>query len=753
MGTRERRERSNASDELLAELFRGALRVSNISEEEIALAAVGGFGRGELSPGSDLDIIFIHTGLNEEKLSIFVKAMLNPLWSEGKQIDYSVRTRKETKQVARGDIKVALGLLDIRHLAGRQDLNDAVGGDAVKQWRKHIEDYLVMLKAAIEDRTNIFGEMAFLLEPDLKESRGGLRDITALRAIAISEFVPVALDRLAESEALIASTRDALHGVTRRTRDQLLLTEQDAVAVSMSIENADILMLQLSKAARAVDYVMQLTWHRIDEQTRESRFRRSRRVPIAKGLERYRNEIGVIGGYAISEDGGLGLRAASFAAQRGVRLSLETVVKIAADFQPLTTPWPRQSREDLVAFIGAGAAMVDVFESLDQENLIEKWIPEWEHVRFLPQRNVLHHHTVDRHMLETAVRAAALTREVHRPDLLLVGALLHDIGKGYEHKDHSEYGAELIYPLALRIGFSEEDASLLSKMVLHHLLLPTVATRRDIDDPQTIEYVRNLVGNAQLLELLHALSIADGEATGRTAWSDWKAGLVENLVKKTLLAMQGIAPAPQPELSPQQLEKAATGELSVDVVDRGDTLEIEIIAPDRTGLLAAITAVFTVTRMDVRSAKTRTVGVTAVMNWIVNVDINAAIPSTSGLINLIESALVGTEDLQIRINERIRSYRRRPGILVPPPVVTAITQIVTDATIIEVRMHDRPALLYTVTTAISGFGVDIKGAIVSTLGAEAFDTLYVTDSTGAPLGEDKASELATELQIILSAED
>lgn len=753
MGTRERRERSNASDELLAELFRGALRVSNISEEEIALAAVGGFGRGELSPGSDLDIIFIHTGLNEEKLSIFVKAMLNPLWSEGKQIDYSVRTRKETKQVARGDIKVALGLLDIRHLAGRQDLSDAVGGDAAKQWRKHIEDYLVMLKAAIEDRTNIFGEMAFLLEPDLKESRGGLRDITALRAIAISEFVPVALDRLAESEALIASTRDALHGVTRRTRDQLLLTEQDAVAVSMSIENADILMLQLSKAARAVDYVMQLTWHRIDEQTRESRFRRSRRVPIAKGLERYRNEIGVIGGYAISEDGGLGLRAASFAAQRGVRLSLETVVKIAADFQPLTTPWPRQSREDLVAFIGAGAAMVDVFESLDQENLIEKWIPEWEHVRFLPQRNVLHHHTVDRHMLETAVRAAALTREVHRPDLLLVGALFHDIGKGYEHKDHSEYGAELIYPLALRIGFSEEDASLLSQMVLHHLLLPTVATRRDIDDPQTIEYVRNLVGNAQLLELLHALSIADGEATGRTAWSDWKAGLVENLVKKTLLAMQGISPAPQPELSPQQLEKAAAGELSVDVVDRGDTLEIEIIAPDRTGLLAAITAVFTVTRMDVRSAKTRTVGVTAVMNWIVNVDINAAIPSTSGLINLIESALVGTEDLQIRINERIRSYRRRPGILVPPPVVMAITQIVTDATIIEVRMHDRPALLYTVATAISGFGVDIKGAIVSTLGAEAFDTLYVTDSTGAPLGEGKASELARELQIILSAED
>ena len=107
------------------------------------------------------------------------------------------------------------------------------------------------------------------------------------------------------------------------------------------------------------------------------------------------------------------------------------------------TPWPRQTREDLVAFIGAGEAMVDVFESLDQEDLFARWIPEWSHVRYLPQRNVLHHHTVDRHMLETAVRAAALTREVHRPDLLLVGALFHDIGKGYLGEDHSEYGAEL----------------------------------------------------------------------------------------------------------------------------------------------------------------------------------------------------------------------------------------------------------------------------------------------------------------------
>ena len=397
--------------------------------------------------------------------------------------------------------------------------------------------------------------------------------------------------------------------------------------------------------------------------------------------------------------------------------------------------------------------MIDVFESLDQEGLISKWIPEWEHVRFLPQRNVLHHHTVDRHMLETASRAANLTREVHRPDLLLVGALFHDIGKGYVDKDHSEYGAELIGPMARRLGFNANDAATLATMVLQHLLIPTVATRRDIEDPQTIEYVLSLVDSAQTLELLHALCIADGEATGRTAWSDWKARLASNLISRTLSAMHGVDPPPQPELTPAQLAKVSKEELSLEIFEHGDVFDIEIVAPDRVGLLSAIAAVFTVARIDVRSAKTRTVDHVAVMNWIVTADINVPPPSREGLLDLIERALVGTEDLRIRIEERIRAYRRRPGILVPPPVVSAITENVTDATIIEVRMHDRPALLYTVATAISEFGIDIRGAIVSTLGAEAFDTLYVTDVTGAPLSSEHAIDLARRLEIILTSQD
>jgi [protein-PII] uridylyltransferase len=753
MGTRERRERSDASDNELATLFSGALVHSEITEGEISLCAVGGYGRGELAPGSDLDIVLFHTGIAESRLTPFVSHFLNPLWSRGVQVDYSVRTRAQTKSVARNDFKVALGLLDLRYLGGNKALFDGVFADAMKSWRRNIREYLPAISASYEERIKRAGELAFLLEPDLKESRGGLRDINILRSIDRSGLVKVALPRLAESEALLANVRDELHKVTGRHRDQLLLTEQDHVAAALNFQDADLLMTELSKAARAVDYVMQLTWHQISQKLDRSVFgviKKHRRTPLAKGLELYRGEVRVPAGYDVASDPALGLRAAAFAAQRGLRLSVETATAIAANFTPMPEPWPRSAREDLVALLGAGPGMIDAFEALDQEGLIERWIPEWRHVRYLPQRNVLHHHTVDRHMIQTAVQAAALIRNVHRPDILLVAALFHDIGKGFEDKDHSEYGAELIAPLAIRLGFDEYETKLISEMVKHHLLLSAVATRRDLEDPATIEYVKELVKSAELLELLHALSIADGEATGRSAWSEWKASLVADLVRRTLGAMQGVAPAPRLELSTEQLAKVDQNALSVEISAREGFLDIEIISPDRPGLLSTVAAVLSISRLDVRSAKTRTVNNVAVMNWLAAIDINVEQPTAESIIDKLERALSDPEGMQRRIADRIASYRLAPGLFVPAPVVSVFESAATDATIIEVRMHDQPGILYRVSKAISEFGADIRAAIVTTLGAEAFDTIYVTDlAGGGPLHPVEASRLARNLEELL----
>jgi [protein-PII] uridylyltransferase len=756
VGTRERRDRSNQIDKALRVSFLECASKYLSKPELVSLAAVGGYGRGELSPASDLDLLILHTGIEKpEVISDFVSAFLYPLWDQGRAIDHAVRTRSETRELANQDIKVALGLLDLRYIAGNSEISNQVATESLENWRKNRDKFLPKLRKSIQEREMRSGELAFLLEPDLKEARGGLRDVNALRAVEMSGAVSISLARVAESEALLSNVRDVLHGENLKARDLLLLTEQDRVASKMEYANADALMLDIAKAARAVDYLMDSTWHRIDSISGQSWLRRRKNQKFDQGLIILNSEVTIEDGYDIANDSAIGLRAAAAAAQRGLPLSIDACVLLSEKFSALPNPWPKSVLNDLVSLIGAGSSMIRVFEALDQDGLIEKWIPEWSHVRFLPQRNVLHRHTVDRHMLETAVHAAALTRTVTRPDLLLVAALFHDIGKGFPEKDHSDYGEELIRPLAKRLGFDEKDCGTIALLVREHLLLSAVATRRDLEDPATIEFVVERIKDPESLQLLHALSISDGEATGKSAWSDWKAGLVSTLVGKCLASMAGIKPASQPDLIPT---KTITEDLSItilsnensaDALDNLDNIEIEIIARDQTGLLSAVAGLMTISRFNVRSAKTRTTNEIAVMRWIVELDANAQLPSAEKLTDQLKKALSGELDLGRKIEERIENYRKSPGIPTPPPVVFAANDLATNATIIEVRMHDRPGILFSVTRAISRFGVDIKSAIVSTLGAEAFDTLYVTDLEGQPLTGERAQLLATKVENIL----
>lgn len=743
MSTRERRDRSNRIDRELSLLFANSLAKNSLLTDSIALAAVGGYGRGELSPGSDIDITIVHDG-KIKNLEAFVNDLLYPLWSGGIAVDHSVRTLTELAEVAEADVRVILGLLDLRYLCGNPDLISDAQNISLRLWQKRIKRYLPLIKASISERTERSGELAFLLEPDLKEARGGLRDANILRALAKSNFVSVPFEKVSEAEVRLLNVRDALHLIASKPRDQLLLTEQDKVAAKMGYVDADALALDVSKSARTIDYVMDSIWHKIEH--KKSRFRKNKEVSVAKGVAIFDNEV-ILNVAEISENPSVvGLRAAAIAAQKGLPLSPDSALWLSENFQALPTPWPREVREDLISFIGAGRPMVRVFEALDQENLISLWIPEWEHMRFLPQRNVLHRHTVDRHMLETAIEAANSTRTVRRPDLLLFASLFHDIGKGYIDRDHSEYGAELIRNLALRTGFSSEDIEVLELLVLEHLTLSTAATRRDLDDPQTISFVVDKLKNPENLNLLHALSIADGKATGKTAWSDWKARLVKDLVDRALIAMAGQTPIAQPDLT---IPTGYKGELQINLNTRENGYELEILSRDQVGLLAVIAGVISINRLDLRNAKTRTIGEFAIGKWIVSPDVNSEVPTVEKISDQIARGLRGELDIQSRIEDRISAYRKLPGILTPDPVVTALNDIATSATVLEVRMHDRPGILYSVAKSISRLNVDIKAVIISTLGAEAFDTLYVTDLAGNALSEERAKLLATQVETAL----
>ena len=752
MGTRERRTRSNEGDLLLSSLFND----SSANPDEVAIAAVGGFGRGELSPGSDLDIVIIHTGaLDEKELSDLVNKILYPLWDKNVKIDHSVRTRSEMRDAAEADLKVALGLLDIRHICGNVDLVDAVQVDALESWRKNSKSRLSELEDSLLERHQRVGELAYLLEPDLKEARGGLRDITALRAIHRSSVIAVPIERISVAESILANVREALHVVSGRDKDRLLFQEQDKVAEHLGYADADALMSDVAQAARSVDYLLDSTWYRIKHKGRDSAgrfFKRSRSTALSRDITISNKEVVISADADFALDPVIGLRAAASAAQLGLPISMDSLERLSESLSGgiglLTNPWPRDARENLITLIGAGSSMVQIFEALDQEEIIFHWIPEWRAVRSLPQRNVLHRHTVDRHMVETAVQAAALTRQVHRPDILLFSALFHDIGKGTE-EDHSDRGERLIEPLAKRIGFSGEDVETIKLLVKHHLLLSATATRRDLDDPATIASVVEVIPNLQALELLHALSIADGEATGRAAWTDWKASLVADLVKRVALAITDNTVALQPELTVDQRVKADSGALAVSIEDRDSVYAIEIVVPDKTGLLSIVAGVLNLLRLDVRSARTKSHGNSAVMEWIVIPDPHAPALTEKTLHRELEEALRNKSSLTQRIEERIQAYAQLPTIPVPDPVIETFLDAATDATIIEVRSHDRPALLFGIGDTITRSNIDIRSAIVTTLGAEAIDTLYVTEIGGGPLSPERAEEVATRLRAAL----
>ena len=753
MATRERRERSNESDRFLRSLFMSA--ANEISG--VALAAVGGYGRGELSPGSDLDILFLHNGKVDEKvLGELVSKVLYPLWDKSFKVDHSVRTRTETRESARSDLKVALGLLDIRLICGDADLVAAVQHDAIDDWRSNSRERLPQLRSSLIERHKRAGDLAYLLEPDLKEARGGLRDINALRAISISGAALVSLEHISNSESVLMSAREALHTVTGRDKDRLLFQEQDKVAELLKYADADALMSEIAQAARSVDYLLESTWHRLDHRGKDGlgRFLKKPRVTqVAQGISIAHQEVVIDEGFDLANDPLIGLRAAAVAAQAGLPVSPATLQKLAQSYRDgvgkLPNPWPRAARENLIALIGAGNPMVRIWESLDQEEILFEWLPEWRPVRSLPQRNALHRHTVDRHMVETAAYAAALTRKVHRPDLLLFAALFHDIGKGTQ-EDHCDRGEILIEPLARRVGFDESDIKTLKLLVKHHLLLSATATRRDLDDPATIASVTAVIPDLQTLELLHALSIADGQATGRAAWSDWKESLLDDLVRRVTSALTDNTIASQPEFTEEQRVLANSGELLVTIEPRNPDFAIEIIAPDQTGLLSIVAGVLNLARFDVRSARTQTIGASAIMKWIVSPSQFAPSVDAKSIKEAIANALADASDLKERIARRIADYANIPSIPVPSPIVETFMDAATDATIIEVRSHDRPALLFGIGDVITKSQVDIRSAIVTTLGAEAIDTLYVTEIGGGALSADRAHDLAARLTVALA---
>lgn len=728
----------------LVELADGWLSARIADASGVALVAVGGYGRREPAPGSDFDLVLLHDGRTSDVKSV-ADGVWYPLWDAGVGLDHSVRTVAEAADVAASDLKAALGMLDARHVAGDPALTAALREAVYVRWRRDARRRLEELAETTRERWDTSGELAFLLEPDLKDSRGGLRDVHALHAVAASWLVDVPLARIEPAHTLLLDVRGELHRASTRPTDRLVLQEHAAVANALGYDDVDTLMRDVSSAGRAIAFAADESWRRVRAALRPPRRWRQRapvRRPLADDVVEQDGEVVLARDANPARDPVLMLRVAGAAAQEGLPIARHTLDRLAAESAAMPDPWPNAARDWLLALLGAGADAVPVVEALDQAGLLVRLIPEWERVRCKPQRNPVHRYTVDRHLVEAATHAAALARQVARPDLLLLGALLHDIGKGWPG-DHTEAGIAVVPGIARRLGLPEHDIDVLVALVRHHLLLPDTATRRDLDDPATAQLVADAVGDRGTLELLHALTEADALATGPAAWGDWKAGLVTNLVRRASAVLVGAPVETGDGLDETQRSLAVAGELAVHV----DGDRVTVVAPDRPGLLWRWAGVLALHRLTIRAASATSVGPTAVTVFNVSPRFGSP-PDWDRLRADVRRAYDDAIPLAAHLAERERAYARENSHVVPPWVLwdDAASQ---HSSVVEVRTHDSVGLLYRLTHALAEMELDVRSARMSTLGAEVVDAFYIVDADGRPI-EDAARRAAIE-QALLTA--
>ncbi len=690
-----------------------------------ALLAIGGYGRGELTPFSDLDVLLVHRS-KAAKVEPVASAIWYPIWDSGRKLGHAVRSVDEQVSLASDDLDTATSLLTARPIAGDVRLAAEVIEFGKENWTKRRKRFLTELRQRVEDRQAGAGDVAYLLEPDLKDGHGGLRDVQSLwwataAGLTLSVGDLCALD---ECYGTLLDVRVALHRATRRRGDTLRLEDQDATALCAGAPDADVLMADVAAAARRISWIADEAWGRVGRTTGGAPQAVSPGVVVVDGeveLERAADP---------ATDPTLVLRTAVAAARSGRRIGRRSLDRMAAEVLPWPATWPVGATDRLVELFLEGHAAIPVLEALDQREILSRLLPEWEPVRSRPQRNAYHRFTVDRHLWEAAANAAALVDRVTRPDLLVLGALFHDIGKGYPG-DHTEVGMEVVRQLGPRLGLPTADVDVLVAMVEHHLLLPDVALRRDLTDQGTISQVADAVGDVETLDLLHALTEADSIATGPSAWGSWKEGLVADLVARVRHVLGGGDVRevtwrlfPDPDTS----ARMAARELDVVAVDD----RVTVVALDVPGTFSRIAGVLSLHGLDVVAALAHSdepqAGRTGMGASQFRVATAKRPVDWDPVVADLRRALSGRLAIEARLAERARTFRRRratqaqqPG----PPALVFHDGASSNATVIEVRCATAPGVLHRITKSLAEVGLDIRHATVQTIGMEVVDTFYV----------------------------
>jgi [protein-PII] uridylyltransferase len=815
-------------DDVVRSLTRLAVndaREAGLAPVPFVAVALGGYGRGELHPSSDVDLMVVYDGELAPFVQRLMQELLYTLWDLGLQVGHSLRSLEDCVAMARTDFPSRTSMQGARLIAGdrrlfthfRRVLRDNV-------YRQDFAEFLGLTLAEREQRYRKFGASPYVGEPNVKESAGGLRDMHTAMWLGDAKFGARTLRELAarglitpreQAGADAALTflwrvRNELHFFSGHKNDGLTRDVQPRIAKNLGYESegetlgVERFMRDYYLHARAIHRISRRLIARCQEtlSRRGSAERRQRQQALADGLVFFDGRL-----HLADRDAGA-LRADPVRIMKvfwhlhrlGCELSLdlERAIEDSLDVVDAAFRASPVVRDLFLDICRSWGRVAFTLSEMHELGLLGRYLPEFGALTCLVQYDVYHKFSADQHSLLAVEHMEALApgqsaesegaaqvfNEVEKPGLLMLGMLLHDIGKARGH-GHVAKGIPLIQGLTRRLGLDAADGDWVEFLVAHHLTMSHVAQRRDLDDPRTVADFAATVADPQRLRMLYLLTYADMRAVGPGVLTPWQAAMLHELYRRTLARLTGgheekpnrtrlverLRLVVKDELGAQAVKAhvglvadrylAATGvqrmvehlrlvarldgaPVATELFHHADlgSSDLVVVTRDVPGLFALIAGTLAAHGVNIISAQiaTRADGI-AIDTFQVNDPTGDTVTSGAHwhrVLDALRAVLAGEQTVESLLERRTRTSRGDGHF--PRPKIAVDNRLSDDQTVVEVKCPDRLGLLYLVTRTLSAHDLDITSARIATEIDQALDTFYVHDHEGRKLDDPAATE-------------
>jgi len=751
--------------------------------DDIAIIATGGYGREELCPYSDIDLLFLTPSKAPKGLNETIEKFLYSIWDEGIKIGHAVRTTKECIAVSNEDAKTLSAILDMRLISGNKNLFQELEKAIQKSLTTRSKKAYVKGKLKERDsRHERLGDSRYVLEPIIKDGKGGLRDYQTLfwiSQVIYNAPTPRALkdlklltkkeqQRFEKDYEFLLTVRCHLHDIAGRAEERIHFDIQPRIAERLGYQHRD--------NAKSVERFMKhyfLVTKDIGDLTRiivsaieESEEQKNRLVPqklkdfegfatigerlcFAKNQKLKPAPIDILRFFRIAQENNLDIHPTAL---QKIRRNIKLIDNTLRN--------DNNANEVFLDILSDEKNAALTLRRMNEADVLERFIPEFAKIKGLMQFDRYHHYTVDEHTLNAvdimhklengdlkkeAPLASKLIKTIENRKTLYVAILLHDICKGRENKkkgqDHSTLGAELALKLAPRFSLSDQGTRLVSWLIFDHLFMSEIAFKRDLEDPKTLEDFLFRVHDTERLKLLTILTTCDIMAVGPETWTGWKDSLLSELYTLAANRLEGKKQSKKEQPPAPNLTKNEIADITITQDDTKNATKIRIITQDRHGLFTTLSGALTASNVNIIEARITTHD-NGIAEDIYTIQNAAGKQITQDfrhqdIKKTILNALENNENLETKIAKTRKKPKTKELVFEIPEGVIIKNNTSQNATYLEIYTRDRHGLLFDIAQCLQDQNLTITHAKVGTLGLKAVDVFYITDLKGKKVTDPK----------------